>query len=51
MRQGTVLLLVAAAIEGFWSAGPAPLGVKIAFAGVGTLVILLWILFVGRERP
>jgi uncharacterized membrane protein SpoIIM required for sporulation len=46
----TVLLLVAAAIEGFWSAGPAPLGVKIGFAGIGTAVILLWLGFVGRGR-
>jgi len=42
------LLLVAAAIEGFWSAGPAPLWAKILFGAVGTLAIVLWLILGGR---
>lgn len=44
----TVLLLAAAAIEGFWSSGPAPLWLKIGFGVVGTAIIVLWIGVVGR---
>lgn len=46
------LLLVAAAIEGFWSATPAPLPVKIGFGVLGIIAVLAW-LSVGllwRER-
>jgi uncharacterized membrane protein SpoIIM required for sporulation len=42
------LLLVAAAIEGFWSAGPAPLWVKMAFGAIGAVAIVLWIGVLGR---
>jgi uncharacterized membrane protein SpoIIM required for sporulation len=43
------LLLVAAAIEGFWSAGPLPTPVKIAFGAAGALVVLGWLLAGGRS--
>lgn len=44
----TVLLLVAAAIEGFWSASALPLPVKVGFGVMGALVIVLWIGIAGR---
>lgn len=44
----TVLLLVAAAIEGFWSAGPAPRGVKHGFALVQAVIVASWLWFGGR---
>lgn len=37
------LLLVAAAIEGFWSSAPLWLWVKIAFGVMGAVIIVLWI--------
>jgi uncharacterized membrane protein SpoIIM required for sporulation len=43
------LLLVAAAIEGFWSAGPVPRGAKYAFGIVQVLVVTAWLTFGGRR--
>lgn len=45
----TVMIAVAAAIEGFWSAGPAPLPVKLGFAAVQWALVLLWLGFGGRR--
>jgi len=44
------LLLVAAAIEGFWSAGPAPFPARLAFGAVQILIVALWLTFGGRAR-
>ena len=44
-----VMLLVAAAIEGFWSAGPAPAVVKYVFGLVQLVVVVAWIVFGGRR--
>lgn len=44
----TVLLLVAAAIEGFWSAGPAPRPLKLVFAAVQVVIVVSWLWFGGR---
>lgn len=44
----TALLLVAAAIEGFWSAGPAPRAVKHGFAVVQVAIVASWLWFGGR---
>lgn len=43
------LLFVAALIEGFWSAGAAPLWVKLIFSAAGVAVIIGWIGFAGRD--
>ena len=45
----TLLLLVAAAIEGFWSAGPAPRNVKYVFGAVQWAIVGAWFLFGGRR--
>lgn len=45
----TVLLLVAAAIEGFWSAGPVPPVGKVVFAVVQCIVVASWLLLGGRR--
>ncbi len=44
----TVLLLVAAAVEGFWSAGPAPRWAKHAFAVLQVGIVASWLWFGGR---
>jgi uncharacterized membrane protein SpoIIM required for sporulation len=44
----TVLLLVAAAIEGFWSAGPAPRWLKHVFAVVQVGIVASWLALGGR---
>lgn len=43
------LLLVAALIEGFWSAGPAPTWLKIIVGALGAIAIVLWVLVGGRN--
>lgn len=45
----TLLLLVAAAVEGFWSAGPAPRGLKYAFGVVQWGIVLSWLALGGRR--
>jgi uncharacterized membrane protein SpoIIM required for sporulation len=49
MLGATAMLLVAAAIEGFWSAGPAPLWLKVALGTWGVSAIVAWIIAVGRR--
>lgn len=44
------MLLVAAAIEGFWSASPVPEPIKVAFGLAQVVVVALWWLFGGRGR-
>ena len=44
------LLLVAAAIEGFWSAGPQPLWAKLAFGAAGLAFVVGWLAIAGRTR-
>lgn len=44
----TVMLLVAAAIEGFWSAGPVPPPGKWAFAALQLVVVTAWLGLGGR---
>ena len=46
----TGLLLVAAAIEGFWSAGPVPPAGKYAFGLFQIIIVAAWILLGGRGR-
>lgn len=46
----TVLLLVAAAIEGFWSAGPVPRAGKYLFGVVQIGVVGSWLWFGGRRE-
>jgi uncharacterized membrane protein SpoIIM required for sporulation len=46
----TVMLLVAAAIEGFWSAGPVPPAGKWAFGLVQLGVVTAWLSLGGRGR-
>lgn len=43
-----VMLLVAASIEGFWSASPVPFSVKLAFGAAQVLIVALWWVFGGR---
>lgn len=45
----TVMLVVAAAIEGFWSAGPVPPPGKLAFGLVQCVVVGAWLTFGGRR--
>jgi uncharacterized membrane protein SpoIIM required for sporulation len=47
----SVLLLVAAAIEGFWSAGPVPPPLKFAFGLVQVAIVASWLTFGGRAVP
>jgi len=42
------LLLVAAAVEGFWSAGPVPTWGKVLFGAVGAVVVVGWLGLAGR---
>lgn len=52
MVLGTaVMLLVAAAIEGFWSAGPVPPAGKYVFSIVQCLIVAAWFLLGGRRSP
>ncbi len=44
------LLFVAAAIEGFWSAGPAPAAIKYVFGAIQWFIVGGWLLFGGRNR-
>ncbi|MCB9689547.1 MAG: stage II sporulation protein M [Alphaproteobacteria bacterium] len=44
------MLLVAAAIEGFWSAGPVPMTGKLVFGFAQLVVVLSWLTFGGRRR-
>lgn len=46
----TALLAMAALIEGFWSAGPVPAGVKLAFGALQLPIVAAWLLLGGRER-
>ncbi|MBT3218387.1 MAG: stage II sporulation protein M [Proteobacteria bacterium] len=43
------LLLVAAAIEGFWSAGPVPLSGKLVFGAIQVLIVAAWLILGGRR--
>jgi uncharacterized membrane protein SpoIIM required for sporulation len=45
-----VMLLVAAAIEGFWSAGPVPPLGKYVFAVVQLVIVTMWLSLGGRAR-
>ncbi|MCB9675141.1 MAG: stage II sporulation protein M [Alphaproteobacteria bacterium] len=46
------MLFVAAAIEGFWSASPIPWFVKLPFAAVQLVIVVLWLALGGRRwRP
>jgi uncharacterized membrane protein SpoIIM required for sporulation len=45
-----VMLLVAAAIEGFWSAGPVPPAGKYVFAVVQCVIVAAWLTLGGRAR-
>ncbi len=45
----TLLLLVAAAIEGFWSAGPMPRAVKHGFGLAQWVIVFSWLLLGGRR--
>lgn len=42
------MLFVAAAIEGFWSAGPVPFAGKMVFGVLQMLLVILWLGFGGR---
>ncbi|MCA9495245.1 MAG: stage II sporulation protein M, partial [Myxococcales bacterium] len=44
------MLLVAAAIEGFWSAGPVPMSGKLVFGFAQVVVVVSWLGFGGRRR-
>jgi len=44
----SVLLVVAAVVEGFWSTATLPLAVKIAFAATSALGLSCYLLFAGR---
>jgi uncharacterized membrane protein SpoIIM required for sporulation len=44
-----VMIAVAAAIEGFWSAGPAPFEAKVVFAAVQWALVAAWITLGGRR--
>lgn len=46
----SVMLLMAAAVEGFWSGSSAPREVKLAVGGILFLLVLLYVLFAGREE-
>lgn len=46
-----VMLVMAAAIEGFWSSSSIPDVVKFAFGGGLFLLVASYILFVGRDAP
>ncbi len=47
----TLMLFVAAAIEGFWSASPLPWFVKIPFAAIQVVLVVLWLGLGGRRIP
>jgi uncharacterized membrane protein SpoIIM required for sporulation len=44
------LLLVAAAIEGFWSAGPMPFAARLVFGAAQIVIVAGWLAFGGRTR-
>ena len=43
-----VMLFVAAAIEGFWSAGPVPPAGKFVFGAIQVVIVASWLTFGGR---
>jgi len=45
----TFMLLVAALIEGFWSASPVPMGVKVVFAVAQVAIVASWLSLGGRR--
>lgn len=47
----TALLAVAALIEGFWSASPLPMPVKLGFGAVQIVLVAVWLGFGGRGTP
>ena len=47
----SVMLLMAAGIEGFWSASSTPRMVKLGIGGTLFLLVAFYILFAGRDRP
>lgn len=51
MLGAFILLVIAALIEGFWSASPVPDLLKFIFAGAGFAVVGGWLLGVGRGGP
>ncbi|TVQ86466.1 MAG: stage II sporulation protein M [Deltaproteobacteria bacterium] len=44
----TLLLLIAALIEGYWSASTVSASIKYVFSGVGFVVVGGWLLWIGR---
>ena len=46
----SALLLVAAAVEGFWSAGPVPTWGKLTFGAIGLVVVIGWLGLAGRRE-
>ena len=48
MAGAAVMLLIAAAIEGFWSASPIPRPIKYAFGLSQCVLVFAWLLFGGR---
>ena len=46
----TAMLFMAAAIEGLWSASPAPAIIKMIFGVIGIIAVLIWLVMGGRER-
>lgn len=47
----SAMLLVAACIEGFWSATPTPFPLKMAFGVLQVVLVVAWLGFSGRGRP
>lgn len=45
----TALLVIAAGIEGFWSATPIPFAAKLALGGAGVVVVAIWLAVGGRR--
>jgi uncharacterized membrane protein SpoIIM required for sporulation len=48
MAGAATMLLIAAAIEGFWSASPIPRPIKYAFGLVQFVIVFAWLLLGGR---
>lgn len=44
-----IMLFIAAAIEGFWSASPIPLQIKLAFGALQIMIVVAWLGFGGRR--
>jgi len=46
-----LMLLLAAVVEAFWSAGGAPAGVKYGVGGLGWVAVILYLTLAGRDGP